>query len=69
VSLYELDRLPLAPEDRRRLHRELAARTGRWTHFDPHDFVVVQEQGLKAWEGLIKSQAEVPGAWSRPTVA
>jgi hypothetical protein len=65
VSLYELDRLPLAPEDRRRLHRELAVRTGRYTPFDPHDFVVVQERSLKAWEGLVKASVEVPGSWAR----
>jgi hypothetical protein len=67
VSLYELDRLPLSPEDRRRLHRELAARTGKFTAFDPHDFVIAQEQSLAAWGALVKSSAETPGSWSRPT--
>ncbi|MFT3772982.1 MAG: hypothetical protein QM820_46965 [Minicystis sp.] len=65
VSLYELDRLPLAPEDRRRLHRELAARTGKITWFDPHDLVVVQERSLAAWGALLKATAETPGAWGR----
>src|SRR5262249_13196132 len=68
VSLYELDRLPLAPEDRRRLHRELAARTGKLTPFDPHDFVIVQEQRLVAWASLAKAPAEAPGPWGRPGV-
>jgi len=66
VSLYELDRLPLLPEERRRLHRELAARTGKWTHFDPHDFVVVQHDSLKAWEGLVAATPATPGGWGKP---
>jgi hypothetical protein len=66
VSLYELDRLPLPPEDRRRLHRELGARTGKLTAFDPHDFVVAQERSLMAWGALVKAQGETPGSWGRP---
>ena len=66
VSLYELDRLPLPPEDRRRLHRELALRTGKITHFDPFDFVVAQEASLKAWESLVRARVEAPGSWGRP---
>jgi hypothetical protein len=66
VSLYELDRLPLTPDERRRLHRELCARTGRVTHFDPHDFVVAQEQSLKAWEALVRATLATPGVWTRP---
>lgn len=66
VSLYELDRLPLLPEERRRLQRELAARTGKWTFFDPHDFVVVQGDSLKAWEGLVAATEVLPGGWGRP---
>jgi hypothetical protein len=69
VSLYELDRLPLSVEDRRRLHRELAARTGKLTHFDPHDFVVVQEQSLADWGALVKASVETPGSWGRPGAA
>ncbi len=68
ISLHELDRLPLGPEDRRRLHRELAAWTGKVTHFDPHDFVLVQEQSLAAWGSLVKATAETPGSWARPAV-
>jgi hypothetical protein len=66
VSLYELDRLPLATVDRRRLHVELAARTGRFTRFDPHDFVLVQERSLAAWGRLVNAVGEVSGSWNRP---
>jgi HEAT repeat protein len=66
VSLYELDRLPLGPEDRRRLHRELCARTGKVTHFDPSDFVSVQERSLAAWGALVRATGEAPGSWGRP---
>lgn len=66
VSLYELDRLSLSPDERRCLHRELAARTGKLTPFDPHDFVSVQEQSLAAWAALIRATPETPGSWSRP---
>lgn len=65
VSLEELDRLPLSPEDRRRLHRELSARTGRVVRFDPHDFVVTQERALGAWGGVVKGMGEARGAWGR----
>ncbi|APR88062.1 hypothetical protein A7982_13411 [Minicystis rosea] len=68
ISLYELDRLPLPPEDRLRLHRELAAQTGKVTLFDPHDLVVVQEQRLAAWGSLVKATAEAPGSWERVKV-
>ncbi|MDI3284248.1 hypothetical protein [Polyangium sp. 15x6] len=54
VSLYELDKLALSAEDRRRLSRELAARTGRWVRFDPHDFVAEQVRGLSGWEGVVR---------------
>jgi hypothetical protein len=66
MSLYELDRLPLSVDDRRRLHRELAARTGKLTHFDPHDFVLAQEQSLAAWGALVRATVETPGSWGRP---
>ncbi len=66
VSLYELDGSSLAPEDRRRLHRELAARTGKITSFDPHDLVATQEQSLIAWEALVRGTSENSGAWMRP---
>jgi hypothetical protein len=66
VSLRELSELPLAVDERRCLHRELAARTGRLTHFDPHDFVVVQEQCLARWATLVGQYPDEPGSWSRP---
>ena len=65
VSLRELSELPLAADERRCLHRELAARTGRLTHFDPHDFVVVQEQCLARWATLVGQHGDEPGSWSR----
>ena len=65
VSLYELDQVALGSEDRRRLHRELAARTGRVVRFDPHDFVVVQEEGMGAWGRVVKGVGEKAGAWGR----
>jgi hypothetical protein len=69
VSLYELDQLALGMEDRRRLHRELAARTGKLARFDPQDFVLVQEQGLAAWGALVKASVETPGSWGRASGA
>ena len=66
VSLFELDQLPLSADDRRRLHRELAARTGKVTPFDPHDFVVVQEQSLRAWESIVRATEGVLGSYGRP---
>jgi hypothetical protein len=65
MSLYELDRLPLPAADRRRLHHELAARTESVAAFDPEDFVVTQERGLKAWEGIVRGMAEARGVWGR----
>lgn len=63
VTLYELDQLPLGVTDRRCLQLELVATTGKWTHFDPHDFVAVQEECLKAWELLVHGTSRVPGSW------
>jgi hypothetical protein len=65
VSLYELDKLPLPPEDRRRIHLELAARTGKIARFDTHDFVIVQERSLTVWESLVRTSVETPGSWGR----
>ena len=64
LALFEeLDRAPLGPDDRRRVHLELVARTGRHLPFDPCDFVVVQEERLKAWETLAKQGPDAPGSW------
>jgi hypothetical protein len=65
VSLYELDQLPLVLDDRCRLHRELAARTGRFARFEPHDFVAVQEQSLEAWAEHVRASKARPGSWGR----
>ena len=66
VSLYELDQLHLSGAERRMLHRELAAQTGYITHFDPHDFVVVQEHCLEQWRRLVISTSATAGGWDRP---
>ncbi|WP_437950293.1 hypothetical protein WME98_05365 [Sorangium sp. So ce296] len=65
VSLHELWRLSLPVEDRRRLCRELAAQTGRWARFDPHDFVTEQERCLGAWQAILQETREAPGAWGQ----
>jgi hypothetical protein len=69
VSLDELSRLSLSLEDRRRLHRELAARTGKITRFEPHDFVATQERSLAAWASLVASSLSAEGSWSRGPAA
>ncbi|WP_437964692.1 hypothetical protein WMF04_34145 [Sorangium sp. So ce260] len=65
VSLHELSRLSLPVEDRRRLCTELAAQTGRWAHFDPHDFVADQERCLGAWRAIVQATREAPGTWGQ----
>jgi hypothetical protein len=65
VSLYELDQLALSAEDRRRLHRELSARTGRVTAFDPCDFVPVQVESLERWAAVVRATRDAPGTWGR----
>jgi hypothetical protein len=67
VSLHELDQLPLSIEDRRQLLRELAARTGRIIHFDPLDFVLIQEQSISTWGALVGGMMEMAGSWGRAT--
>lgn len=54
VVLYELRELALSANDRRRLSRELARRTGRWVHWDAHDFVSVQEACLEEWGRVVE---------------
>lgn len=66
MSLQELDAWPCGVEERRLLQRELAARTGGFVRFDPHDLVVVQEQALRAWEPIARRASAAPGQWSRP---
>ncbi|XYH94167.1 hypothetical protein ACMHYB_40965 [Sorangium sp. So ce1128] len=65
VLLHELSRLSLPIEDRRRLCRELAAQTGRWAHFDPHDFVAEQERCLGAWQAILQETDGAPGTWGQ----
>ncbi|WP_437477993.1 hypothetical protein WME75_29405 [Sorangium sp. So ce1014] len=65
VSVVELSRLSLPVEDRRRLCRELAAQTGKWTHFDPHDFVADQERCLGVWRAIVQATREAPGTWGQ----
>ncbi len=66
LALFEeLDRAPLGPDDRRRVHLELVARAGRHLPFDPCDFVVTQEAHLKAWETLAKQGSDAPGSWEQ----
>ncbi|WP_441292401.1 hypothetical protein ACSRUE_20185 [Sorangium sp. KYC3313] len=65
VSLQELSMLALPIEDRRWLSRELAVQTGRWSHFDPHDFVAEQERCLGAWQAILQAANEAPGAWGQ----
>lgn len=65
VSLQELDRLPYLPIERRRLHRELAAWTGKITHFSPSDLVAVQERSIAAWGAHVRATTRVPGSWRR----
>ena len=64
VSLWELDGWIVPPAERRLLQREMVVRTGEWVPFDPHDWVVVQEESLKAWEPLARKAAS-PGSWAR----
>ncbi|WP_437275415.1 hypothetical protein WME90_29755 [Sorangium sp. So ce375] len=65
VSLQELSTLALPVEDRRRLSRELAVQTGRWSHFDPHDFVAEQERCIGAWRVILQAAKEAPGTWGQ----
>ncbi|WP_104982327.1 hypothetical protein [Sorangium cellulosum] len=54
VSLQELDAGRVVPDARRTLLRQLTVRTGGVERFDPHDFVVVQEAAIRAWESLVR---------------
>jgi hypothetical protein len=66
VSLWELDTWLTSPSDRRLLQRELVVRTGQVVRFDPHDFVVAQEEALRRWEPIAQRSSGAPGAWPRP---
>lgn len=66
ISLRELDAFPCTPGERRSLQRELVIRTGALVRLDPLDFVVVQEEALRAWEPIATRASSSPGAWYRP---
>ena len=66
VSLWELDAAPCTPVERRALHRELLIRTGAVVRFDPHDFVLTQEEALRAWQPHARRASSSPGGWLRP---
>ncbi len=61
----ELDRFPMLPAERRMLHRELIVRTGQHVRFDPHDFVPVQEEALRAWGPIAYRASSVGGSFNR----
>ena len=66
ISQWELDALPLSAAERRLLQRELVIRTGRFVRFDPHDFVVVQEDALAEWGKTARRSGGAAGTWARP---
>lgn len=66
VVLDELDTGPVTPAERRQLQRELILRTGHFVRFDPHDFVVVQEEAIRAWRPIAARASGAPGRWTRP---
>ncbi|WP_437650252.1 hypothetical protein [Sorangium sp. So ce362] len=65
VVLDELDAGRVTPAERRHLQRELIVRTGRFVRFDPHDFVVVQEEAIAAWRPIAARASGTPGRWTR----
>ena len=66
VSLGELDHGRCTPGERRLLQLELVIRTGAFVRFDPHDFVPVQEEALRAWHPIASRTSSTPGRWTRP---
>ncbi|MGK4005424.1 hypothetical protein WMF31_22540 [Sorangium sp. So ce1036] len=66
VVLDELDTGPVTPGERGQIQRELIVRTGRFVRFDPHDFVVVQEEAITAWRPIAARASGAPGRWARP---
>lgn len=69
ISLRELDGVwPATPVERRNLQLELVVRTGSTAvRVDPHDFVVVQEEAVRAWEEHATRASGSAGQWLRPT--
>ncbi|WP_441286935.1 hypothetical protein ACSRUE_32220 [Sorangium sp. KYC3313] len=66
VVLDELDTGRVTPGERRLLQRELILRTGHFVRFDPHDFVVAQEEAIQAWRPIAARASGAPGRWTRP---
>ncbi|WP_437310692.1 hypothetical protein [Sorangium sp. So ce388] len=66
VVLDELDTGRVTPAERRLLQRELIVRTGHFVRFDPHDFVVDQEEAIAAWRPIAARASGAPGRWIRP---
>ncbi|XXX81289.1 hypothetical protein WMF30_21245 [Sorangium sp. So ce134] len=66
VVLDELDTGRVTPAERRHLQRELIVRTGAFVRFDPHDFVVAQEEAIAAWRPIAARASGAPGRWARP---
>ncbi|WP_437960246.1 hypothetical protein WME76_11785 [Sorangium sp. So ce119] len=66
VALDELDTGRVTPGERRSIQRELIVRTGHFVRFDPHDFVVDQEEAIAAWRPIASRASGAPGRWTRP---
>jgi uncharacterized protein (TIGR02270 family) len=66
ISLWEMsDGWVVSPYERRLLQRELIVRTGEHVRFDPHDWIVIQEEALKQWEGPARRASGAAGQWAR----
>jgi uncharacterized protein (TIGR02270 family) len=66
ISLWEMsDGWVVTPYERRLLQRELIVRTGEYVRFDPHDWIVIQEEALKQWEGPARRASGAAGQWAR----
>ena len=66
ISLWEMsDGWIVTPYERRLLQRELIVRTGEHVRFDPHDWIPIQEEALKQWEGPARRASGAAGQWAR----
>ncbi|HEY8086722.1 MAG TPA: hypothetical protein VIF09_02725 [Polyangiaceae bacterium] len=66
VSWRELDLWTCTPGERKLLYWELVARSGDHVRFDPHDFVVVQEESVAEWQEPARRASGSPGSWNLP---
>ncbi|MEJ7729665.1 MAG: hypothetical protein WKG00_10640 [Polyangiaceae bacterium] len=58
---------PATPVERSALQLELVVRTGSSAvRLQPHDFVVVQEEAIRAWEEPATRASGSAGGWLRP---